>query len=221
MPFDAVHAPRLGLLERAHEHFVAAQRIRAVFRDHVVRVDDVAAALGHLLSVLAEDQTLVDETLKRLRCADMAEIEEHLVPEARVEQVQHGVLGAADVEIDAAGGLPIGDCRLPIGFERSRHPVALGVRPTKRLEFSRIAVAEVIPARAGPLRHGVRLARRAISSQMIADPVVAFASGGSPVPVGLKSASGGGVSGSSLRAGRDVFRSPRRSGTARPSNAAG
>ena len=44
----------------------------------------------------------IHQALEGLRRGDVAEIEEHLVPEARVEQVQHGVLGAADVEIDAA-----------------------------------------------------------------------------------------------------------------------
>ncbi len=34
--FHAFHAPRFHLLERAHEHFVAAKRVRAVLVDHVV-----------------------------------------------------------------------------------------------------------------------------------------------------------------------------------------
>jgi hypothetical protein len=32
----------------------------------------------------------------------VAEVEQHLVPEAGVEQVQHGVLDAADVQVDPA-----------------------------------------------------------------------------------------------------------------------
>ena len=49
---------------------------------------------------LAQDHALVDQLLKRLRRRHVAAIEQHLVPEARVEQVQHRMLGAADVEID-------------------------------------------------------------------------------------------------------------------------
>jgi hypothetical protein len=30
----------------------------------------------------------------------MPAIEQHLVPESRVQQMQHGMLGAADVEVD-------------------------------------------------------------------------------------------------------------------------
>jgi hypothetical protein len=100
---DALHLPWLHLFERAHEHFVEAQRVGTVFSNHVIGVHHVAAGLGHLLAVLAEDEALVDETLERLGRGDVAEIEEHLVPEAGVEQVEHGVLGAADVEIDHAG----------------------------------------------------------------------------------------------------------------------
>ena len=101
--FDAVHAPRLHLLERPHEHLVTAERVRAVFGDDIERIDHVAPALRHFPAVFAEDDSLIHEPLERLRRREMPEIEEHLVPEARVEEMQHGVLGAADVEIDAAG----------------------------------------------------------------------------------------------------------------------
>jgi hypothetical protein len=70
--------------------------------DDGVGVDDVAAALGHLFAVLAEDDALVEKFLERLGLRDDAEVEKDLVPEAGVQQVEHGVLGAADVEV----GLP-------------------------------------------------------------------------------------------------------------------
>ena len=50
----------------------------------------------------------------------MAEVEQHLVPEAGVQQVQHGVLDAADVQVDAAG----------IAGPLRSHPVALDVGST-------------------------------------------------------------------------------------------
>ena len=100
---DAGHRPRLRGLQRPHEHEVAAQSIRAVFGDDVVRVDDVAAALAHLLAVLAEDESLIHEPLERLGRGDVAEVVQHLVPKPFVEQMQHGVLGAADIQIHAAG----------------------------------------------------------------------------------------------------------------------
>ena len=54
----------------------------------------------------ARDHALVDQALERLGRGHVAQVEEHLVPEAGVEQVQHGVFGAADVEVDAPKPLP-------------------------------------------------------------------------------------------------------------------
>ena len=62
----AFHLPRLHLFQRAHEHFVETQRIGSVFGNDVVRVHDLAAGLGHFLTVLAKDQALVDEFLEWL-----------------------------------------------------------------------------------------------------------------------------------------------------------
>ncbi len=95
--FDALGAPRFGVRKRAHEHFVEPQGISAEFVHHVVGIDDVAARFGHFLVVFAEDKTLVDKFVKRLGCRDVTEVVKDLVPETRVEQVQHGMFGAADV----------------------------------------------------------------------------------------------------------------------------
>ena len=71
--------------------------------------------------------------------ADPADVVEYFVPKAGVEQVQDGVLGAADVQID---GHPVFFFGLVEGGT-----IVVGVE-----------VAEVIPATAGPLGHGVGLA---------------------------------------------------------------
>ena len=62
------------------------------------RFDEHAALVGERIGL---DVPLVDEPLERLGRADMAEVVEHLVPEAAVEQVEHRVLDAADIEVDA------------------------------------------------------------------------------------------------------------------------
>ena len=70
------------------------------------------------------------------------------MPEPGVQQVQHGVLDAADVQVDAAG----------------RRPARMGPSSTARrrgrrtLSLVRIEVAQLVPARTGPLRHHVGLA---------------------------------------------------------------
>ena len=88
---------------------------------------------------LAQDHPLVDQPLERLRRADQAAVEEHLVPEPAIKQVQDRVLGAADVKIDG-------------------HPVLLLLRIPGPLAIPRIEVTEIVPARPGPLGHGVGLA---------------------------------------------------------------
>ena len=100
--FDALHLPWLHLLERPHEHFVKPQGIGAVLAHDIIGIHDIAARLRHFLPVLAEDEALVDEFLEWLGRADMAEVEQHLVPEACVKQVQDRMLGAADIEVDHA-----------------------------------------------------------------------------------------------------------------------
>ena len=68
-----------------------------------------------------------------------ADVIQKLVPEAAVEQVERGVLHAAVVPVDWA---PVVQCLL--GGER--------------FVIVRIHIAQEIPARAGPLRHGIGLA---------------------------------------------------------------
>ena len=73
---------------------------------------------------------------------DVAQVVQHHVPEACVEQVQDGVLGAADVEVDAVIAQPIG----------------LGLGRAERIVVVRVGVAQVVPAAARPAGHGVGLA---------------------------------------------------------------
>ncbi len=62
---------------------------------------------GHVLAAVVGvgvglDHALVEQLVERFGGIHVAEVEQHLVPEARVQQVQHGVLHAADVQVDAA-----------------------------------------------------------------------------------------------------------------------
>ncbi len=68
---------------------------------HVQRVEPVAAALGVDAVVGVRDHhALGQQLLERLVAVDQAEVTHQLVEEARVEQVQDGVLDATDVVID-------------------------------------------------------------------------------------------------------------------------
>ena len=50
---DAVHAPRLDGLQRAHEHLVQPQGVGPVFPHDFVGIDHVAAAFRHLIARLS------------------------------------------------------------------------------------------------------------------------------------------------------------------------
>ena len=54
-----------------------------------------------------QDVALIEQAVERLDRADVPQIEQHLVPEAGVQQVQHGMLDTAHVQIDAAGPAPV------------------------------------------------------------------------------------------------------------------
>ena len=94
---DLGRLPGLDRFQWAHEHLVEAEHVGPVRADNVIGVDDVAARLAHFLAVVPQDRPLVHHLRERLGVLHHPQIEEHLVPEARIEQVQHGVLGAADV----------------------------------------------------------------------------------------------------------------------------
>ncbi len=114
--------------------------------DHLGR-RDVHAALVQV--GVGQDVALVEQALERLLGGHVAQVVQHLVPETGVEQVQHGVLDAADVEVHAAvAGRGAG----------RHHPVPLDFRVHQPLVVDRVQVAQVVPAGAGPLRHGVELA---------------------------------------------------------------
>ena len=98
-----------------------------------------------------QDVALVEQPGVRLVRRQVAEVEQHLVPEAGVQQVQHGVLDAADVQVDAAR--VVGP---DVGLRA--HPVALDRRVDERVLVRRVEVAQLVPARAGPLRHHVGVA---------------------------------------------------------------
>src|SRR5512138_1567795 len=81
----------------------------------------------------------MDQLLEWLAVTDDPNVMEHLVPESSVEQMEHRVLAAADVEIDG-------------------HPIVVGLLTDDLPVIVRIQVPEVVPTRPRPLRHGVGFA---------------------------------------------------------------
>src|SRR6266511_4405160 len=91
---------------------------------------------------------LVDQAVERLGGAHLAQVVQHLLPEARVQQVQDRLLDPADVQVDAAR----------VAGPARAHPVALVGRVDEPVVVVRIDVAQLVPAGARPLRHDVQLA---------------------------------------------------------------
>ena len=136
---QAVLVPLQLLIGRGHEQDVGAHGVAAVARDHLLGGDDVALGLAHDVAVLVEHHALAQQVLERLVEVQHPQVAQHLREEAAVQQVQDGVLDAADVLID-------------------RHPT-VGFRAVKRkLGVVRIGIAQVIPARARERVHGIGLA---------------------------------------------------------------
>ena len=108
---EAVHALDAGVLPvhvflgRRGEQDEEARGVGAVALGGVVGADHVALGLGHLRAVL-DHHALREEARGGLVVGDQAEVAHHLGEEARVDQVQDGVLDAADVLVD---GEPVSD----------------------------------------------------------------------------------------------------------------
>ena len=79
--------------------------IGAVNVGHVIGVDDVAFRLRHL-GAIRDHHALREQLAHRLVVGDQPDVAHHFGPEARIDQMQDGVLHATDVLID---GEPVGD----------------------------------------------------------------------------------------------------------------
>ena len=102
---DSFLRPLRLLLRRADEEGVETHGVRAVAVDELVRRDRVAARLGHLLDsaggrIQLGDHSLVEEARERLLDRHQAHVLQDPANEARVQQVEDGVLDASDVLVD-------------------------------------------------------------------------------------------------------------------------
>ena len=132
---DAAVVPVEVLLRRGREEREEARGVGPVATDEVVGVHHVALGLRHLGPVL-DDHALREEGEKGLVHLQHPEIAQRLGVEARVEEVEHRVLDAADVLVH-------------------RHPVGGGGRLEHAAVVGRRAVAEEVPGRLHERVHGV------------------------------------------------------------------
>ena len=96
---NAIFLPIQIAVRRRREQRIHARRIRPIARDHLVGRHHIALRLRHLRAVL-DHHALREQPRHRLIVLDQPHVAHHLGPEARIDQVQDGVLHAADVLID-------------------------------------------------------------------------------------------------------------------------
>ena len=136
---DGLGIPVEVLLGRGDKQDRQTHGVGAVRFDDRARGHDIALGLGHGVTVLVLDHALAQQVGEGLVHAQQAQVAQCLGKEAAVEQVQNGVLDAADVVID-------------------RHPAVGGLAGEGQLGVVRVGIAQVIPAGAGEGVHGIGLA---------------------------------------------------------------
>jgi len=137
---DGLRIPGLYLLKRAHEHFIHPKRVGSILADDVVGVNDIASRLRHLLVIFSEDHPLIYESFEGLARRDHTDIVKHVMPESRIEEVEHRVLDAAYVEVN-------------------RHPILLDVLVPGFSVVFWVEKTQIVPTTPRPLWHGVCFAR--------------------------------------------------------------
>ena len=136
---DGLGIPVEVLLGRGDKQDRQTHGVGAVGLDDRARGHDVALGLGHGVAVLVLDHALAQQVGEGLVHAQQAQVAQRLGKEAAVEQVQNGVLDAADVVIDG-------------------HPTVGSLAGEGQLGVVRVGIAQVIPAGAGEGVHGIGLA---------------------------------------------------------------
>ena len=95
------------------------------------------------------DHALVEQLSVRFATRDVSEVEEDLVPEPRIQQVQHRVLDTTDVEVEATRVVLAVQCR------PGPHPVRLVLLGAQGFRVGGVDVAQLVPRTARPLGHDV------------------------------------------------------------------
>ena len=114
---DAGRTPRLGRLQRAHEHFIQTQRIGTIFGNNCVWIHDIAASFGHLVRAAINSNGWV--------C-----YQNEIVSKFGNVAVDHRYL------IEQFFGLGMNESRLPFFGLNSADPFPLGRLKARILHFS-------------------------------------------------------------------------------------
>ena len=135
---DGVLVPRSCCAVITHEQYISTQGVCAVIFYDVQRVYHVTFGFTHLISVRSKDQSLNRTFCVRLRSVDYTDVIQEMMPETGIDHVSGNMLHTAVVPVN-------------------RHPVFQFLRICQAFVIVRINIAQEIPGRSCPLRHGIGL----------------------------------------------------------------
>ena len=185
---NRVILPRFGAIKRPHIHLIGPESVDGVLIADFLRRDTVFVSFAHLarhgrqlligfgverhlLAIdiahfnimdvdinaagigigIGRNHALVKQLLERLGCADIAKVKQDLVPETRVQKMQHRMFRAANIKVDCTRkGVAV--------LVRAVCPIGGGIIGCKLGIILGIEIAQIIPARPRPVRHGVGIA---------------------------------------------------------------
>ena len=124
---QAVFVPQQLFVGRRHEQDVRTARIGTVLHNHVLGRYHVALRLRHNLAVAIKHHALAQQVREGFVEIEHAQVTQHFREEAAVQQVQNGVLNAANVLVNGHPAVHLGAVERCFGVMR-------------------IGVAHVIPA---------------------------------------------------------------------------
>ena len=122
-----LYADDVNTTHRKHEKAMHIAACSLLIRLHAIHINRKASTPGKT----ASEQSTAGEPGQSVRAA-------YLMPEPSIQQVQHSMLSATNIEVH-------------------RHPVLLRLRIQHALRVVGVNEAQVVPAGARPLGHGTRL----------------------------------------------------------------
>ena len=152
---DTAVIPLCIQFRRSYEKLIETQGIAAIVAYQIIRGYDISFRLTHFDTILTSDHTLVEQLLERLVEVNNTDIAQELCVETGIQQMQYCMFNTADVHINRQ----IFVCFLT-GYQFFIVLV--------------IYIAQEVPGRSSPLRHGVCLTfcRSAAARAGGVDPLV-------------------------------------------------
>ena len=182
---DSLHAPRLGRLQRPHEHFIEPQRIGSILFDDSLRIDHILQRLGHLgnnplkglsgLNMLGHSLGILLDQIDRDQCTALVfkcVRKDHPLIDEFLKRF--GLRNISSIVQDLMPKPRIQQMKDRMfgstDVKIDRHPGGLLLPIDKSTGTSRTDESQVIPTRSCPLGHRVGLASISLAIELNIEP---------------------------------------------------